>query len=108
MANQSPTPALKINDFLGLFDDIWGGPGPGFRAGVKDIYICIFLIDSNPSNIFYHRCSAFLVMQIMLWGAFALHVGRVAVVPGLSGQMQILMFSDADYTWGHMYKIPYV
>ena len=47
VANRSPTPASKINDFLGLFDDIWGVRGrrsrpiwgiPGVRAGIKNIY----------------------------------------------------------------------
>ncbi len=27
VANRSPTPASKINDFPGLFDDIWGVRG---------------------------------------------------------------------------------
>ena len=30
--NRSPTPILKINDFLGQSDDIWGAPGPPFPA----------------------------------------------------------------------------
>ena len=36
VANRSPTPASKINDFLGLFDDIWG-PGPLFPADLGDL-----------------------------------------------------------------------
>jgi hypothetical protein len=48
VANRSPTPASKINDFLRLFDDIWGVRGRlsrpiwgipgGVRAGIKHIY----------------------------------------------------------------------
>ncbi len=46
VANRSPTPASKISDFLGMFDDIWGVRGrlsrpiwglPGVRAGIKNI-----------------------------------------------------------------------
>jgi hypothetical protein len=46
VAKRSPTPASKINDFLGLFDEIWGVRGrlsgpiwgiPGVRAGMKNI-----------------------------------------------------------------------
>ena len=59
MANWSPTPASKINDFLG-FDDIWGsrdaflgrfegsrGPGPEVLNKEKYIihlYICFYFI----------------------------------------------------------------
>ncbi len=52
VANRSPTPASKINDLLGLFDDIWGVRGrlarpiwgiPGVRAGIKSIYIYIYI-----------------------------------------------------------------
>ncbi len=44
VATRSPTTASKINDFLGLFDDIWGVRGrlsrpiwviPGVRAGIQ-------------------------------------------------------------------------
>ncbi len=47
VANRSPTPASKISDFLGLFDDIWGVRGrlsgpiwgiPGVRVGITSIY----------------------------------------------------------------------
>ncbi len=47
VANRSPTPASKISDFLGVFDDIWGVRGrlprpiwgvPGVPAGIKNIY----------------------------------------------------------------------
>ncbi len=31
VANRSPTPASKINDFQGQSDDIWGARGPHFR-----------------------------------------------------------------------------
>ena len=46
VANRPPTPASKIKDFLGLFDDIWGVRGrlsrpiwgvPGVLAGIKHI-----------------------------------------------------------------------
>ncbi len=56
MANQSPTPASKINNFLGLFDDIWGSraafPGrfwwiPGVRAGSNQINIYILMASQN-------------------------------------------------------------
>ena len=36
VANRSPTPASKINDFLGLFDDIWG-PRPLFPADLENL-----------------------------------------------------------------------
>ena len=36
VANRSPTPASKINDFLGLFEGIWGGPVPPFPADLGD------------------------------------------------------------------------
>ncbi len=48
VANRYPTPASKINDFLGLFDDIWGARGPhfqpmlgvpGVRAGLTNTYV---------------------------------------------------------------------
>ena len=48
MANRSPSPTSKTNDFPGLFDDIWGVRGrlprpilgiPGVRAGIKNMYI---------------------------------------------------------------------
>jgi hypothetical protein len=51
VANRSPTPASKINDFLELFDDIWEVRGrlsrpilgiPGVRAGIKYIYMYIY------------------------------------------------------------------
>ncbi len=49
VANRSPTPASKINDSLGLFDDIWGARGPhsrpilgvpGARAGPNKYILC--------------------------------------------------------------------
>ncbi len=52
VANRSPTPASKINDFLGLFDDIWGSgaafPGlfGGFRGSGPEL-TQIFLIASK-------------------------------------------------------------
>ncbi len=36
VANRSPTPASKIYDFLGLLDDICGGPGPPFPADLGE------------------------------------------------------------------------
>ncbi len=37
--NRSLTQASKINDFLGLFADIWGGPGPPFPHTHKNTNI---------------------------------------------------------------------
>ncbi len=48
VANRSPTPISKSNDFRGQSDDIWGARGfhcrsilgvPGARAGLKNTYV---------------------------------------------------------------------
>ncbi len=48
VANRSPTPASKFNEFRGQSEDIWGVRGrlsrpisgiPGIRAGIKHIYL---------------------------------------------------------------------
>ncbi len=53
MANRSPTPTSKTNDFLGPFDDIWGGRGrwslpiwgvPGVWGGNTNICIYIHIV----------------------------------------------------------------